>query len=103
MNRQQTGNGRLTRRGILRAGLVAGAGGAGLAALAGCGETQIVEVVKEVPVEKVVTREVERVVVQEKVVTQEKIVTKIVEAMPAKRETVTVRWANWVASGPRLA
>ena len=71
MNKQQTRNRRLTRRGVLRAGLVVGAGGAGLAALAGCGETQVVEVVKEVPVEKVVTKEVERVVVQEKVVTQE--------------------------------
>ncbi len=104
MSKRQTGNRRLTRRGILRVGVVAGVGGAGLAALAGCGETQVVEVVKEVPVEKVVTQEVERVVVQEKVVTQEveRVVTKIVEAMPQKRETVTVRWANWVASGARF-
>ena len=51
---------------------------AGLAlALAGCGETQVVEVVKEVPVEKVVTQVVEKVVVQEKVVTR--VVTQVVE------------------------
>jgi PII-like signaling protein len=79
----------LTRRKIIRSGLVGGAGLAAVAALAGCGETQVVtetkiqEVIKEVPVEKVVTQivEKEKVVEVEKVVTQrvEKVVTQIVE------------------------
>jgi ABC-type glycerol-3-phosphate transport system substrate-binding protein len=64
----------LSRRKLLRSGLVAGAGTLGLAALAGCGETEVVEVIKEVPVEKIVTQIVERVV------REEKIVTVIVEA-----------------------
>lgn len=85
----------LTRRNALRAVLVGGVGAVGLAALAGCGETQVVEVIKEVPVEKIVTQIVEKAVIQEKIVT--------VEAMAPKVETVTIRWANWIASGPRLA
>jgi multiple sugar transport system substrate-binding protein len=107
----------LTRRKVLRASLLGGSGVVGLAVLAGCGETQIVErevvkvVTQEVPVEKIVTQIVEKEVVVEKIVTQivekqvlvEKIVTQIVEVAPAKAETVTIRWANWVASGPRLA
>ena len=63
---------RLRRRDLLRIGAV-GAAGAATAALAGCGETQVVEVVKEVPVEKV------KEVVKEVPVESEKIVTKIVE------------------------
>ena len=68
------------RRGILRAMALVG-GGAGIAALAGCGETQIVEkevvkvVEKEVPVEKIVTQIVEKQVAVE----VEKVVTQIVE------------------------
>jgi multiple sugar transport system substrate-binding protein len=108
----------LTRRKIIRSGLVGGAGLAAVAALAGCGETQVVtetkiqEVIKEVPVEKVVTQivekekvvEVERVVTQqvevevERVVTKEveKVVTKIVEAMPKVKDVTIVAWnANW--------
>ncbi len=49
----------LSRRKLLRSGLVAGAGVAGIAALAGCGETQIVEV------ERVVTQVVEKIVTVE--------------------------------------
>ena len=71
----------------------------------GGGEVQIVEVVKEVPVEKVVTqvvqapvekavtsgcgsrsREASRTKVVERVVVQEKLVTKAVEAMPKRVE-----------------
>ncbi|MCY4110115.1 MAG: extracellular solute-binding protein, partial [Chloroflexi bacterium] len=52
----------MTRRKLLRASLVGGAGIAGAAALAGCGETQIVEVEKQVVVEKVVTEVVEKIV-----------------------------------------
>ena len=87
-------------------GLVLGAGAVGVAALAGCGETQVVtetkiqEVIKEVPVERVVTQivEVEKAVEVEvqKIVTQivekEKIVEKIVtaEAMPVKVTPVEI-------------
>ncbi len=104
----------LTRRKILRSGLVGGAGLAALAALAGCGEPRIVtetriqEVIKEVPVDKVVTRivEKERVVeVQvavevEEVITEvvevEKVVTRIVEVMPKPKDVTIVAWnANW--------
>ena len=63
---------RLRRRDLLRIGAL-GAAGAATAALAGCGETQVVEIVKEVPVEKV------KEVVKEVPVEREKIVTKIVE------------------------
>ena len=61
----------LSRRKLMRTGLIAGGGAIGLAALAGCGETQIVEVVKEVPVEKIVTQIIEKAVIQEKIVTVE--------------------------------
>ena len=113
MNRRQ-----LTRRRIIRAGAL---GVVASAALAGCGETQVVtetriqEVVKEVPIERVVTQiverekpvEVEKVVTQivekevpvERVVTQivekEKVVTKVVEVMPPKPKEVQIRWAHW--------
>ena len=66
----------LSRRRLLRLGLM---GGVGIAALAGCGETQVVErevvtvVTQEVPVERIVTQvvekqvpvEVEKVVIRE--------------------------------------
>ena len=78
--------GPITRRRLLMAGLV---GTAAAAALAGCGETQIVEkevvkvVTQEVPVEKVVTQIVEKERVVEKEVAVEveveKVVTRIVE------------------------
>ena len=89
-----------SRRSLLRVGALGGVGA--VAVLAGCGETQVVtetriqEVVKEVPVEKVVTQivekekivEVERVVTQEveKIVIQEKVVTKIVEVAPMMKK-----------------
>ena len=60
------------RRDILRYGAL-GSAVAATAALAGCGETQVVEVIKEVPVETV------KEVVKEVPVQSEKIVTKIVE------------------------
>ena len=67
----------LNRRALLRAGLVVGAGGVAAAALAGCGETQIVEV------EKVVTQIVE------------KVVTKIVQAEAMQKKAVTITlWAE---------
>ena len=94
---------RLGRRRLLQ---IAAIGGVSVAALAGCGETQIVtetkiqEVVKEVPVEKIVTREVIKEVAVEKIVTQivevekeiivEKIVEKLVTAAPAKPKQVTL-------------
>ncbi|MCY4108642.1 MAG: extracellular solute-binding protein, partial [Chloroflexi bacterium] len=112
----------LTRRKVIRSGLIGGAGLAAVAALAGCGETQIVEkevvrvVTQEVPVEKVVTQvvekervvEVEKVVTQqvevavevEKVVTQqvevEKVVTKIVEVEKPVVEKASLRLASYV-------
>ena len=60
------------RRDILRYGALGGAVAA-TAALAGCGETQIVEVVREVPVETI------KEVIKEVPVQSEKIVTRIVE------------------------
>ena len=93
------------------------------AAFAGCGETQIVtetkiqEVIREVPVERIVTKivkeevavEVERIVTQEveRVVTQivekERIVEKIVtvEAMAPKPENVEIIYWTWLA--PQLS
>ena len=110
--------------------LVAGLGGSvvAAAAFAGCGETQVVtetkiqEVIKEVPVERVVTKivkeevavEVEKVVTREveveveRVVTQiverEKIVEKIVtvEAMAPKPENVEIIYWTWLAPQLRL-
>ena len=69
----------VTRRQVMRGGLAALAGGVGAAALAACGEAEVVEktvtvtvtevkeVIKEVPVETVVTKEVpvETVVIKE--------------------------------------
>ena len=119
---------RHSRRKLLKLGALGGLGIAGVAALGGCGETQVVtetkiqEVVKEVPVEKVVTQiverdrpvEVEKVVeverVVEKVVTQvvekqvvvvqEKVVTVTVEAeaMTPKRPTGEVLYWNYMTN-----
>ncbi len=106
--------GPITRRRLLAAGLV---GTAAAAALAGCGETQIVEkevvkvVTQEVPVERVVTQivEKERIVEKEvaveveKVVTQiverEKIVEKVVTAAPAAPKAVTLE-VSFPANNP---
>lgn len=109
------------RRQILRTMALAGSG-VGLAALAGCGETQIVEkevvkVVKEevpVEVERVVTQIVEKAVEVERVVTQvvekavevekvvekervvEKVVTQIVEVAPKiKPATISLWMQEW--------
>jgi multiple sugar transport system substrate-binding protein len=92
--RQDDGAGLMSRRRLLRAGVFAGAGAAGLAALAGCGETQIVEVIKEVPVEKVVETVKEVPVERVKVETVErvKIQTVIVEKPAVQRVTVL----DWV-------
>ena len=81
----------LSRRKFIRAGIVASGGVIGAAALAGCGETQIVEVIKEVPVDRVVTQIVEKVVVQEKIV--ERVVT--AEAMGPKEVTGTIEYWDW--------
>ena len=117
-----------SRNQILRRKFLAGsAGGLGLitAAIAGCGEVQtvterVVEVVtKEVPVERVVTREVvkevpvevekevkvevevEKVVEVEKEKIVEKIVTKVVkEAAPMVKAQAVTYWHVW--GGPRL-
>ena len=91
----------LNRRRLIRAALVGGGGAVAAAALAGCGEIQIVEVVKEVPVEKVVTQIVEKVVVQEKIVTR--IVEKLITAAPAQRRSGTVTYWSWWAPTLRLA
>ncbi len=84
--------GLFSRRKALRALALAGGAGIGAAALAGCGETQIVEVVKEVPVERVKEVVKEVPVVEERVVVQEKIVTKIVEAMPKAKSAKLSFW-----------
>ena len=72
-------SGMWSRRRILRGAAVGAVGIAGVAALAGCGETQIVEVIKEVPVEV------------------EKIVTVIVKEEPPKRDNVTLSMQSWWA------
>ncbi len=86
----------MRRRDILRIGAL-GVSGAAAAALAGCGETQIVErevvkvVTQEVPVEKVVTQivEKERVIEKEVAVEVEKVVTQIVEKEKIVERIVT--------------
>ena len=80
----------VSRRLVLRTGLAGLAGGVGAAALAACGETQVVTVekipvqttvIKEVPVEKIIRETEVREVAVEKVVTQQvdRIVTQTVE------------------------
>ena len=100
---------RITRRHLIRTGLIAGAGAVGVAALAGCGDTQIVErevvkvVTREVAVEKIVTQIVEREVAVEKIVTQivekevvvEKIVEKVVTAAPTVLVVEPVEIVLW--------
>src|SRR3990172_10654349 len=95
----------ITRRKLVRIGILGGAGLAAAAALAGCGEAQIVEkevvkvVTQEVPVEKIVTQIVEKEKIVEKVVTQivekEKIVEKLVTAAPVKPKLATGE-ATWI-------
>ncbi len=113
-----------SRRRLLKLGALGGLGVAGVAALAGCGEAQVVtetkiqEVVKEVPVEKIVTQIVERekavevevervvekivtqIVEKQVVVVQEKVVTVIVEAeaMTPKRPTGEVLYWNYMTN-----
>ncbi len=111
-----TNGGVVTRRKVMRGGLVALAGGVGAAALAACGEAEVVEktvtvtvtevkeVIKEVPVETIVTKEipVETVVIKEvpvetikevpveviKEVEVEKVVTQIVEKVVVEEKLV---------------
>ena len=106
----------ISRRRMLRNAVVGLTGAAGLAALAACGETQVVTVEKivekEVPVERVVEKEVpvERVVekvVKEEVAVEtvvEKVITRevqvMVEAQPEQR-TVKLEYATDHTSGPR--
>jgi multiple sugar transport system substrate-binding protein len=82
----------VNRRRLLKSGLlVGGLGVLPVAALAGCGETQVIEVIKEVPVDRI------KEVVKEVPVEKEKIVEKIVErivtvvATKAKPEQVVLR------------
>ena len=81
----------VSRRRMLRTGGIVGAGVVAIAALAGCGEAQIVEkevikvVTQEVPVEKIVTQIVEK----------EKIVEKIVTAEASKPMMVTGEVLYW--------
>ncbi len=101
--------GRLSRRRLLRIGAVGALGSTVAAALAACGETQIVTVekvvtqteIKEVPVEKIVPQTVVKEVVVDKIVTQtvvkeipvDRVVEKVVtveKLMPPKQQTVTV-------------
>lgn len=104
-------NRQFTRRRLLRGSLLAGLSVTTAAALAGCGETQIVTervvevVTKEVPVEKIVTRivekekivEVEKVVTKEveKIIVQEKVVEKIVAPATPKPITGEVVFWDW--------
>ena len=106
----------ISRRYMLRGAAVGATGVAGMAALAACGETQVVTVEKivekEVPVERVVEKEVPVDRVVEKIVQKEvpvdriveKIVTRevVVEAPPVTR-TVKVEHATDHTSGPRGA
>ncbi|MCY4107990.1 MAG: hypothetical protein OXG11_03060, partial [Chloroflexi bacterium] len=116
---------KLSRRKALRALALAGGSGVTVAVLAGCGETQVVtetkiqEVIKEVPVdrvvtkivkeevavevEKVVTQEVEKVVVQEKVVVEEKVVTKVVKEVAMAPAAIELEiWYNQQRGGPGM-
>ena len=116
---------KFSRRKALRALALAGGSGVGVAVLAGCGETQVVtetkiqEVIKEVPVdrvvtkivkeevavevEKVVTQEVEKVVVQEKVVVEEKVVTKVVKEVAMAPAAIELEiWYNQQRGGPGM-
>ena len=92
----------VSRRRALRSAVVGVTGVAGAAALAACGETQVVTVEKivekEVPVDRVVEKIVTREVQVEKIVVQEKIVE--VEATP-QAVTAIVRVAHDHTSGPR--
>ena len=81
----------LSRRRLLGTAGVAMLGVLGAAAIGGCGETQVVEIVKEVPVDRVVTQIVEKAVVQEKIV--EKLVTQ--EAMEMKPKQITGEFEYW--------
>ncbi len=91
----------VSRRAVLRTGLAGLAGGVGAAALAACGETQVVTkevpvettVVKEVPVEKIVRETEVREVPVEKIVTQqvEKVVTMTVEVKQVVEVPVEVK------------
>ena len=107
MERDVKKGGTLDRRRLLKAGLLGGGSAVVAAALAGCGETQVVEIVKEVPVEKVVTQIVEKAVVEEKVVTQivekQVVVEKVVTEAPAMRRSGTVTYWSWWAPTLRLA
>ena len=78
----------LSRRHLIRTGLVLG-GGMASVALAACGETTTVErtVIQEVPVERIVT--------VEKEVPVEIEVIKVVEAAPAKPKDVTLEFTFW--------
>ena len=106
-----------TRRKALRGLALAGGTGVGVAVLAGCGETQIVtetriqEVIKEVPVERVVTQivEKEKIVEVEKVVTRdvekivERVVTKVVrEEAPQVAAVELEVWYNQQRGGPGM-
>ena len=116
---------KFSRRKALRALALAGGSGVTVAVLAGCGETQVVtetkiqEVIKEVPVdrvvtkivkeevavevEKVVTQEVEKVVVQEKVVVEEKVVTQVVREVATAPPSVELEvWYNQQRGGPGM-
>lgn len=96
----------VSRRRMLRRAVVGVTAAAGLAALAACGETQVVTVEKvvekEVPVERVVEKIVKEKVAVETVV--EKVVTRevqvMVEAQPEQR-TVKIEFATDHTSGPR--
>ena len=112
-------SGSMTRRKVIRALGVGSLGGASVAILAACGETQVVEVEKivekEVPVERVVEKEVpvervvEKVVEKEvpvevqKVVEVEKVVTRevMVEAPVQMEPTPPIQFMNYWAAGTR--
>ena len=112
-------SGPMTRRKVIRALGVGSLGGASVAILAACGETQVVEVEKivekEVPVERVVEKEVpvERVVEKvvekqvpvevQKVVEVEKVVTRevMVEAPAQMEPTPPIQFMNYWAAGTR--
>ena len=111
---------RLTRRNLLRASSVGALGAAGAVALAACGET-VRTVTKEVPVEKIVIKEVpvdrivqktqikevpvekivEKTTIQKQIV--EKVVTRIVKEMvPAKPNVRKITAVTDWNSGARL-
>ena len=92
---------RMTRRPVLGLAAVLGVGAAGTAALAGCGEPQVIERVVTRTVNKIVEVPVERVVEKIVEVPVERIVEKVVTVEVERREAVQVCKVVTAVVGPQ--